>query len=96
MKICFVKERKGYHFKNEFLDCTNYRDMYVPHRLYPDGPEQSPCRGGRHLIVSLIYENFNSVVFYRTDDLALGFIFDDKADEAAFLLWSSSGIDINY
>lgn len=94
MKIYFKKERKPYRLKNDFLDCTNYRDMHVACR---ESDIYATYLGAyRSVLINYLKEKFESTVFFEIENerTSLGFIFDDKAEEAFFLLMSSEGIDI--
>ena len=95
MKIIFKKERKPYRLRTDFLDCTNYRNMHVACR---DSDIYATYLGAynRSVLINYLKEKFESIVFFEIEDeeLSLGFIFDDKAEEAFFLLMTSEGIDL--
>jgi len=94
MKIIFKKERKPYRLRTDFLDCTNYRNMHVAYR---ESDIYATYLGAyRTVLINYLKEKFESIVFFEIEDnrTSLGFIFDDKAEEAFFLLMTSEGIDI--
>jgi len=95
----FEKGRHPYHLITEFLDCTNFRDGYI---MFWDSSGMGKLTFNiiPNNIKEKFKENFCSVNFIKTYTKTFDhyntefFFFDDKADEAAFLLWSSDGIEI--
>jgi hypothetical protein len=99
MKLYFKKERMPHILRTEFIDGINYTDMFV---VYRDDTERFASAGFITLqIKEKIEKQFESVEFISIIDdeyeyyiKSIGFTFEDKADEAFFLVWSCDGIEI--
>lgn len=76
----FAKIKDGYEFEciGKAYNTYAFRDG-----LYING------QNADEEVLHILKENFKSIEFHRDN-----FKFNDKADEAYFLLWSSEGINI--
>jgi hypothetical protein len=76
-------------FMADFSDIIAIEIVFCEKKGYRDPSEQ---------IINIIKKNFPSVKFSDNKDLNLSlprfFEFTDKAEEAFFMLWSSSGIEV--
>jgi hypothetical protein len=66
----------------------NYCIWYRP--IYLNDFDYEPQR--KHLIYQILENKFKSIRY--AEEIPTDFVFDDPADEAAFLLWSSDGIKL--